>query len=43
MKNVRKQRMIKFVTIERSRNYLVSKLNYRTIKLITEILLAIEM
>ena len=43
VKNVKKQRVIKFVTIERSRNYLVSKLNYRTIKLITKILLAIEM
>ena len=43
MKNVKKQRVIKFVTIERSRNYLVSKLNYHTTKFITENLLAIEM
>ena len=43
MKNVKKQRIIKFVTIERSRNYLVSKLNYHTTKFITENLLAIEM
>ena len=43
MKNVKKQRIIKFVTIERSRNYLVSKLNYHTTKFITGNLLAIEM
>ena len=38
MKNVKKQRIIKFVTIERSRNYSVSKLNYYKVyhrKLIT--------
>ena len=43
MKNVRKHRNIKLVTIERRRNYLVSESNYHTTKLFTENLLAIEM
>ena len=38
MKNVRKQRIIKLVTIEGSRNYLVLELNYHITNL-----LAIEM
>ena len=43
MKNVRKHRNIKLVTIERRRNYLVSESNYHTAKLFTENLLATEM
>ena len=43
MDNVRKQRNIKLVTTERRRNYLVSKLDYRTAKFFTEHLLAIEL
>ena len=42
MKNVRKDRDIKLVTIETRRKYLVSEPNYRTIKFFTENLLAIE-
>ena len=36
MEKVRKYRDIKLVTTERRRNYLVSELNYRTIKFFTE-------
>ena len=36
MENVRKFRDIKLVTTERRRNYLVSELNYHTIKFFTE-------
>ena len=43
MENVRKHRDIKRITIERRRNYSVSKPNYHTIKFFTENLLAIEM
>ena len=43
MKNVRKHRDVKLVTTERRRSYLVSESNYRTTKLFTEDLLAIEM
>ena len=43
MENVRKQRDIKVVTKERSKNYLVSEPSYHTTKLFTENLLAIEM
>ena len=42
MKNVRKDRDIKLVTIETRRKYLVSEPNYRTIKFFTENLLEIE-
>ena len=42
MKNVRKDRDIKLVTIETRRKYLVSEPNYRTIKFFAENLLAIE-
>ena len=41
MENVRKHRGIKFVTIERRRNYLVSEANYHTTKFFTEHLLAL--
>ena len=43
MKNVRKQKIIKPVRIERSRNYLVSELNYHTTKFFTLNLLEIVM
>ena len=43
MKNVRKHRNIKLVTIERTRNYLVSEPNYYITKFSTENLSAIEM
>ena len=42
MENVRKHRDIKLVTTEKRRNYLVSEQNYRTTKLFSENLLAIE-
>ena len=42
MENMRKNRDIKLVTTERRKNYLVSETNYRTTKLFTENLLAIE-
>ena len=42
MENVRKRRDIKLVTTEKRRNYLVSEQNYRTTKLFSENLLAIE-
>ena len=43
MENVRKHRDIKFVTIERRRNYLISEPNYNSTKWFSENLLAIEM
>ena len=43
MENLRKDRDIKLVTIERRRKYLVSEPNYYTTKYFTENLLAIEM
>ena len=44
MENVRKHRyIIKIVTTERRRNYLVSEPNYHTTNFFTEKLLAIEM
>ena len=43
MENVRRHRNIKLVTIEKRRNYLVSKPNYHTTKFFTEHLLSIEM
>ena len=43
MENVRKYRDIKFVTIERRRDYLLSEPNYHTKKFFTENLLAIQM
>ena len=43
MENARKHRNMKLVTIEKRRNYLVSGPNYRTIKFLTENVLAIEM
>ena len=43
MENVRKHRIIKFITTERRRNYLVSEPNYHTTKCFTENLLVIEM
>ena len=43
MENVRENRNIKLVTIERRRNYLVSEPNYHITKFFTENLLAIEM
>ena len=43
MENVRKHRDIKLATTERRRNYLVSELNYHTIKFFTKNLFAIEM
>ena len=42
MRNLRKHRDIKVVTIERKRNYLVSELNYHSKKLFTEKLLVKE-
>ena len=42
MEKVRKYRDIKLVTTERRRNYLVSELNYHTIKFFTENLWATE-
>ena len=42
MEKVRKYRDIKLVTTERRRNYLVSELNYQTIKFFTENLWATE-
>ena len=43
MVNVRKHRVIKLVTTEKRRNYLVSESNYHTTKKVSENLLAIEM
>ena len=43
MENVRKHKIIKLITTERRRNYLVSQLNYHTAKFFTEHLIAIEM
>ena len=43
MENVRKHGDIKLVITERRRNYLVSELNYQTIKFFTEHLLAMGM
>ena len=43
IENVRKNRDIKLVKTERTKNYLASEPNYHTIKLFTENLLAIEM
>ena len=43
MENVRKHRIIKLVTTERRRNYLVSEPNYDTTKFFIENFLAIEM
>ena len=43
MENLRKDRDIKLVTIERRRKYLVSEPSYYTTKYFTENLLAIEM
>ena len=43
MKNVRKHRIIKLVTKERIRNYVVSEPNYHTVKFFMENVLAIEM
>ena len=43
MKNVRKEKDIKLLTIERRMNYLVSKANYRATNFFSENLLAIEM
>ena len=42
MKNVGKHRHIEIVKIERRRNYLVSELNYQTIKFFGENFFAIE-
>ena len=42
LENVRKQRVIKFVTTETVRNYLVSELNYHPKKIFSENLLTIE-
>ena len=43
MKNIRKHREIKLVTIDKTRSKLVSELNYHTINLISENLSIIEM
>ena len=43
IENVRKHRDIKFVTIERRSNYLLSEPNYHTTKFFTEHLVAVEM
>ena len=43
MENVRKHRDIKLVTTDKRRNQLLSEPNYRTIKWLSEDLLAIEM
>ena len=43
MKNVRKQRDIKFVTTDGRRNYLIPETNYHAAKCFSEILLAIAM
>ena len=43
MENVRKNRVIKLVTTERRRNYLVLEPNYQTTNFFTEKLLAIDM
>ena len=43
MENIRRHRDIKLFTTERSRNYLLSKPDYRTTKIFTEKLLAREM
>ena len=43
MENVKKHRDIKLVTTVRRRNYLVSKRNYHTKKVLTKTLLATEM
>ena len=42
MANVRKHWEIKFITTERTRNYLVAEPNYQTTKIFTAYLLAIE-
>ena len=42
LENVRKHKVIKLVTIERKRNYLVSESNYHTTKIFTIYLLATE-
>ena len=42
LQNMRKNRNIKFVTTERSRNYLVSEPNYHTTKFFAEDLLRME-
>ena len=42
MENARKLRDIKLVTTERKRYYLVSELNYHTVKFFTESLLTIQ-
>ena len=42
LENVRKHKVIKLVTIERKRNYLVSESNYHTTKTFTIYLLATE-
>ena len=43
MQNARKHRDIKLASTERRRNYLVSELNYYTMKFFTEYLLRIEL
>ena len=43
MENVKKHRDMKLVTTVRRRNYLVSKRNYHTKKVLTKTLLATEM
>ena len=43
MENVRKHRVIKLVTTEKRRNYLVSESNYHTTKFFTENLFVIKM
>ena len=43
MENVKKYRDIKFVTVEKRRNYLVSEPNYHTTKFFAENLLAMKM
>ena len=43
IENMRKNKNIKLVTTERTRNYLISQPNFHTAKFITEDLLAIEM
>ena len=43
MENVRKHRVIKLVTTEKRRNYLVSEANYHTTKFFTENLFVIKM
>ena len=43
IKNVQTHRVIKIVTTEKRRNYLVLEPNYHTTKFFVEVLLAIEM